>query len=117
MIHNLLQITSWAAVVLIAVLSLLPGELRPHIMGGGHSEHFTAYFLTASVLALTYRGWSKAILIAFFLSAYSGVLEILQLWIPGRTSQISDFLVSANGAWAASVLVAILLPLFPQQKT
>ncbi len=117
MIQRLLRIASWAAVVLIAVLSLLPGELRPHTMASGHIEHFVAYFITASALALSYRGWSTAILIAFLLSAYGGALEILQLWVPGRISQLSDFLVSANGAWAGSMLVAILLPFFHPQKT
>jgi len=116
MTHNLLRIASWAAVVLLALLSLVPGTLRPHVMASGHIEHFAAYFLTASVWALAYRGWSKAILIAFLLSAYAGVLEILQLWVPGRVSQFSDFLISANGAWAGAVAVAILRPFFHQQK-
>jgi hypothetical protein len=73
------QIAGWLAVILILILSLVPGYARPHVLASGKLEHFAAYFLTAVVLALGYRGWSRAIGIALLLSAYSGILEILQL--------------------------------------
>jgi len=91
------------------MLSLVPGHVRPHVFASGHFEHFIAYFLTSSAFALAYRGWTKTILIAFCLSCYSGILEIMQLSIPGRHGQLSDFLISSAGACTGAVMVSILL--------
>ena len=102
------RVSAWCAVLLIAVLSLVPAEIRPHI-GPGHYEHFTAYFFTSSMLVLGYRGKTNLVLILVFLSALSGIFEILQLWIPGRKSQLSDFFVSSLAAATGVLLTAIAL--------
>ncbi len=112
LIHSMtgvFRLTGWGAVILIAVLSLVPGEDRPHVLGPGMYEHFAAYSMTSSVLLLGYRGRLYAFLITIFLSALSGIFEILQLWIPGRTSQFSDFLVSSLGAIAGVVVISVAL--------
>jgi len=106
------RLVAWAAVALLTVLSLVPGQMRPHAFASGHLEHFAAYFLTSSAFALAYRGWAKVVLITFCLSSYAGILEILQLWIPGRHSQLSDFLVSSAGACTGAALLSIVLLFF-----
>lgn len=105
---KIFRLLGWGAVALISVLSLIPGEARPHIMPG-QVEHFVAYLMTSFVLALAYPGRGKAILIALTLSGYSGILEILQLWIPGRHPRLTDVVVSSLGAWAGVLLVLIVL--------
>ncbi|WP_406857017.1 VanZ family protein [Alsobacter sp. KACC 23698] len=101
----------WVQVALIAilsVLSLLPGKERPHTGLPGAIEHVIAYCgtgLIVGVLALSQvrrLGW------AAFLIALAGVLEFLQKFVPGRTSQAIDWIASSSGA-IIGVGVAILL--------
>jgi hypothetical protein len=53
-IEKILQLAAWGAVVTIAVLSLVPGELRPHTGAPGYLEHVTVYFITAILLSHGY---------------------------------------------------------------
>jgi VanZ family protein len=115
---QIFRLAAWAAIALLTVLSLVPGHVRPHVFASGHFEHFIAYFLTSSAFVLAYRGWAKAVLIAFCLSGYSGILEIIQLSIPGRHGQLSDFLISSTGACTGTALLSIaLLVLQPRQSS
>ena len=92
----------------IALLSLVPGPLRPHTGLPGQKEHFLAYFLTALVLGskpreqLSYRAS-----VAAALCAYAGVLETLQIWVPGRSAQLIDFAASSGGAIGGVVVSAV----------
>lgn len=103
---EIFRVTGWGAVLLVTVLSLVPSGLRPHI-GPGHYEHFMAYLFTSTFLVLGYRGKTNALLILVFLSVLSGIFEILQLWIPGRKSQFSDFVVSSFGAAIGVLMTSI----------
>jgi hypothetical protein len=42
-----LGIAPWLCILTIAVLSLVPGQARPHTWLPGQVEHFLAYFITA----------------------------------------------------------------------
>jgi VanZ family protein len=99
-IENVLRFTGLLGVAAIAVLSLLPGDARPDLGSyvPGQLNHFLAYVVTASMLASGNRSRTHVINILLGLIAYAGLLEIAQLWIPGRTSRLSDFVVSALGA-------------------
>jgi VanZ family protein len=107
-----LRLSAWAAISLIALLSLVPGQDRPHVLASGQFEHFTAYFLASTVLTLAYKERIGAVRIALFLSGYSGVLEIFQLWIPGRVAQISDFAISSLGSCLGVLLASIVLTIY-----
>src|SRR6266536_650424 len=95
----------WAAVVTIAVLSLVSGEQRPHTVYPGQLEHVVAYLGTAGALTLGYR--SRAPMVALLLAGYAGALEILQIWVPGRNAAFIDFVSSSLGA-SAGVCLAML---------
>jgi VanZ family protein len=114
---QIFRLVAWAALALLTVLSLVPGQMRPHVLSSGHVEHFTAYFLTSSVFVLAYRGWTKAALIAFCLSSYAGILEIAQLSIPGRHGQLSDFLISSTGVCTGAALLSIVLLFFHSRES
>jgi hypothetical protein len=98
----LTRVPGLAAIVAIAVLSLVPVELRPHV-GPKLLEHFGAYLGTGLLLALAYP--QLCAIIAPGLAVYSAALEIAQTWIPGRTASIADFAVSSLGACVGVVLV------------
>lgn len=97
-----MRVLGLAAVIVIAVLSLVPNELRPHV-GPKLLEHFSAYFGAAALLALAWPQRSAVIVLA--LPAYSAALEIAQLWVPGRTTSFADFAASSLGACLGVVLV------------
>lgn len=92
------RILGWLAVATIAVLSLVPGTVRPHTGASGYIEHIIAYTITAALLSIGYRGHLSAPVIVGALSAYAGVLEICQIYIPGRFAGVIDWIVGTFGA-------------------
>jgi hypothetical protein len=104
-----LRFAPWLCVFGIAVLSLVPGEARPHTGLPGQAEHFMAYFLTALFLGIRPRYLVWRILLALALCLYAGLLEVLQIWVPGRSAQLIDFAASSCGALSGMIVVAMLL--------
>jgi hypothetical protein len=104
-----LRFGPWLAVLAIAILSLVPGELRPHTGLAGQSEHFLAYFLTGFLLSVQPGDLRYRTVLAVALCTYSGVLETLQIWVPGRSAQLIDFAASSSGALSGMIVVTILL--------
>jgi VanZ family protein len=94
-----------AAVVAIAMLSLVPNELRPHV-GPKLLEHFIAYLGTGALLALAWP--QRSLLFVMALPAYSAALEVAQIWIPGRTTSLADFTSSALGACLGVIVIWIV---------
>jgi VanZ like family. len=108
LIKQFLRLAGWLALLAILLLSVVPGDLRPHMMPSKQMEHFTAYLIAALMLALVNPVWWRTIVIALSLMLYSGILETVQLWIPGRTSSVADFAASSLGAWCAVFLVPLI---------
>jgi hypothetical protein len=115
-VRAFLRLLGWTAILAIAVLSLVPGELRPHTGASGYFEHFTAYFLTAMVLTLAYRGRVAAVALFACLVIYAGALETGQLWIPGREARIADFATSSLGS-LVGIAFTTLIYWFMHQRT
>jgi len=109
MYSALIRLVGWSEIVVIGVLSLLPGDMRPHRGPEipGQLAHFLAYFMTAGVLALGYRARAHAVKITLWLTLYAALLEIAQLWIPGRISRLIDFGASALGVLAGIGVVLL----------
>ncbi|MGA7325677.1 MAG: VanZ family protein [Rhodomicrobium sp.] len=102
------RLAPWLCVPAIAILSLVPGQARPHTGLPGQAEHFLAYFMTAILLGIQVRNLTSRITLAFALCAYAAMLETLQIWIPGRSAQIIDFGASSSGALAGIIFSALL---------
>jgi VanZ family protein len=99
----------WLAVFIISVLSLVPGQGRPQSGLPGGFEHLSAYFIAALLLVVGYpdrNTWAK---LALLLIVLSGALEILQLWVPGRRSELAGFLASSSGATLGTLAGALLV--------
>src|SRR4051812_9794223 len=98
-----LRITGWFCVCLLVWLSWIPATLEIRTGMAGQIEHAIAYCGTGAILAFAYqepRRWRMAV----GLVALAGILEIGQLWVPGRTSQFIDFAASSAGT-VAGVLI------------
>ena len=103
---RILGICGWMA---IAILSVLPGSARPHSGASGFSEHFIAYAAVAFCLwhGLTWQRQKLILLVILVVS--SGVLELVQIYIPGRTAELKGLLSAAAGA-VFGAIVARFLP-------
>lgn len=95
--RRVLRIGAWACLVLLAILSLMPGSVQMRTGMSGSLEHVLAYFGTATMFVLGYR--TKKYLILTGLVAYGGLLEVLQGFSPGRMPSLAD--AAASGAGAA----------------
>ena len=85
--------------VIVALCSLVPGEYRPHIDGlSGKEEHALAYLVLAVITVIAARGTLNVYRLCIILVAYAAVLELGQLFIPGRQAAVGDFMASSLGA-------------------
>jgi hypothetical protein len=105
---SILRIVGWISVAAIAILSLVPGTVRPHVFATGQVEHLVAYAGTAAFLSGGYSAKRQLAAIAILLPVYAACMEILQIFVPGRTAQSIDAFVGAIGSWSG-VLVVLLL--------
>jgi VanZ family protein len=108
---TLVRASAWLAVLIVVILSVVPGGLRPHVMRNSGYEHLTAYFITAGLLAIGYSRPTQLLANAAVLTVCAGVLEVAQFSIPGRTASIGDFAIGTIGAWIA-VLIGFLVRWF-----
>ena len=74
----------------------------------GEFEHFFAYGGTGFLLALGYLGWRQRLVAWIGLAAASGVFEILQNFIPGRSPSLFDALASSGGLTLGMAVGVIL---------
>jgi VanZ family protein len=100
------RIAAWGLAITIVVLSVVPPTLRPETFLPHHLEHFAIYAITGSAFALGY--WLTPSLLAVQLVVFSGCVEIMQLFVPGRHARLSDFVVDAV-ATCAGVVAAELI--------
>jgi VanZ family protein len=94
-------------VLLIAYLSLIPQDMEMRTPAPPGLEHAIAYGITAGLLVLAYPVQPVWLIIGS-LAAYSGLLELLQNFSPGRHPGLDGMLWSSAGAIFGSLLVALL---------
>src|SRR5689334_19222685 len=90
-----LRCAAWFCVALIAYLSLTPVQVRTAAPAG--IEHAVAYGGTALIMALAYPSWPLWMICAS-LAGYSGLMELLQNFSPGRHPGLDGVLWSSSGA-------------------
>ena len=95
-------------VLTIIVLSVMPGKMRLHILGNDYFEHFVAYFVAGSLLAIGYLRPMQLLSSGILLAICAGSLEFVQLWIPGRTSNVGRFATAMVGAWVGLLVIVVL---------
>jgi VanZ family protein len=78
-------------------------------MVSGHVEHTAAYASPARLRMRRVAGRSTTWQVAALLLAYAGVLELGQIFVPGRHAGFDDRLFSATGTIAGVLVSAALL--------
>lgn len=87
------RVTAWTLALLILLLSVVPARLRPETDIPHDLEHFVTFFVTGVAFACGYG--QKVVEVAIALIAFSGLIEIVQIYVPGRHARLSDFIVDA----------------------
>jgi VanZ like family len=97
-------------ILTVTVLSLLPGDVVPKVGLSDKVSHFIAYTATAAFGLLGYR--TAVLQIAIGVIGLGGAIEIVQIFVPGRSADIIDFIVDIVGVAAGVALARALLPLW-----
>jgi len=96
---------AWAGSAAVIVLTLVPPDLRPVSEAPHVVEHLVPFLLLGGAFALGYPG--RELLTAAIALPCIALLELLQVFDPGRHARLSDFAVNAIGACAGAALVAV----------
>jgi VanZ family protein len=108
-LRTLARALAWSLATAIVVLSVVPPTLRPETTLPHDLEHVTIFWATGIAFAL---GYSLTPLLASALVVFSGGVEIVQMFMPGRHARLSDFIVDA----LASVIGLITVSLVTQMR-
>ena len=114
LVQCLARLTGGLAVLAVIVLSVVPGDFRPHGGLPGIAEHFVFYLGGAGLLALGYEKWVSAGVVALVLSLAAVILELAQLVIPHRDANLLDVLMSAAGAIIGAGLARLFVYVWRQ---
>jgi VanZ family protein len=102
-----LRLAFAAAAIAVVVLSLLPRDSLPSVGVSDKYEHLAAYAVLAANAWLAFPSRRAALWLMLLLPFMSIVLEFAQTFVPGRSGEVADALVSALGAYL--LLVPMLL--------
>src|SRR5215470_19376130 len=96
-----------AGAIAVVILSLLPGADLPSLGVSDKIEHMAAYAAISLAGAAAFPTRGGALLLLVLLPSLGIGLEIAQLAVPGRSSEVADAV--ADSAGVAAVLLPILL--------
>ena len=119
-LSNLLSSHDWKAktlyrvgfvlcILTVSVLSLLPEDELPDVSLSDKISHFIAYSVIVTFGLVGYRGVKAAILVVVGAIALGGSLEIGQLFVPGRSGDMLDFVANCIGVVAGVLLARLVL--------
>ena len=100
------QIVAWILATTIAVLSVVPPDLRPETGVPHNLEHFLIYAATGIAFSLGYD--RSPTVLAILLVLFSAAVEIAQLFVPGRHARLVDFVTDALAACTGVAAVLLL---------
>jgi len=104
MTTTLLRLFAWYLAAAVTFATLGPPSYRPHSHLGQDGEHALAFILIGLAFGLAYAGHRLLTTAVAVLSI--GLLEIMQLWAPGRHARFEDFAVDALTACAGLAFAA-----------
>jgi VanZ family protein len=93
-----LRFISLLGLILLVVVSIIPGSVQIRTPLPKEVEHFIAYFAVAGVVALWRPALAQAASTVVLLTLLAGMMELVQEQIPGRTGSWLDVFTSALGA-------------------
>jgi VanZ family protein len=104
----LTRVVAWSLAAAIVVLSIVPPRFRPETALPHDLEHFAIFFVTGIAFSISYQ--PKRLHLIALLVIFSGVVELSQLFVPGRHARVTDFVVDA-----LAVCAGVVTPLLAKQ--
>jgi VanZ family protein len=101
----LFKAIGWLLVLAIVMLSVVPPSERPVTGAPSNLEHLGVYLLTGIAFGIGYC--ERPARVGLALVVFSGLIEAVQVWVPGRHARLSDFLVDGAAACAGVAACAI----------
>ena len=101
---TILKLFAWLIAAAVSFATLGPARLRPHSELGQDGEHALAFVLVGLAFGLAYT--RNRLLTSVIAVAMIGILEILQIWAPGRHARFEDFAVDALAACVGLTVAA-----------
>jgi VanZ family protein len=103
---TLMRLFAWLLAAAVTFATLGPPAYRPHAAITHDGEHILAFVLVGLAFAAAYPRQRR---LAAGLSVVSiGVLELLQLFVPGRHARLEDFVVDALAALVGFAIVSLI---------
>jgi VanZ family protein len=106
-----LRFFAWLLASAVSFATLGPARYRPHSDLGQGGEHALAFVLVGLAFGLAYPQPRR--LAAGLSVIMIALLEMLQLWAPGRHARLSDFAVDAVAALVGFAIAGALGGLRP----
>jgi VanZ family protein len=94
--RKLLLVAAWSAVLAIVVLTVVPPNLRPTTDAPHDVEHAAAFLILGTLFGLAHAGRKRTLIVGLVI--FCAIIEILQLYVPGRHARWIDFVVDAVAA-------------------
>jgi VanZ family protein len=104
MTTTILRLFAWLLAAAVTFATLGPPSYRPHSHLGQDGEHALAFILIGLAFGLAYA--RHRLLTSAIAVVSIGLIEILQLWAPGRHARFEDFAVDALTACAGLAFAA-----------
>jgi VanZ family protein len=104
-----MRLFAWLLAAAVTFATLGPAAYRPHAAITHDGEHALAFVLVGLAFAAAYPRQRR--LAAGLSVVFIGVLELLQLFVPGRHARLEDFVVdalTALGGFAIAFLISWL---------
>ncbi len=94
------------ALVLLVIVALGPAKWQPRSGIGWEYDHFVGYFVFTLMFCLA---WPRPLFVGAALMAFAVLLEVLQAFMPDRSSYYVAALYSAGGVLAAALLAELFI--------
>ncbi len=91
---------------LVVVLTLAPPRFRPYTAVPHILEHGSIFLLVGLAFAMGYP--ERVLRVTISLVLFCAILEVAQVFVPGRHARLSDFLVDAAAACVGTVVGRLL---------
>ena len=109
---RILRVFALLLIVVLAVLSWLPAQSIVRTGMVGQLEHLIAYAGTTVVVALAFHRRLPLRAQCGLLILLAGILEVGQLYAPGRQASVVDFAFSVAGTLLGGMGSALALRIF-----
>jgi VanZ family protein len=104
--RNLFRLGAFVLTAAVVFATLGPPRYRPHSPLGQDGEHALAFVLVGVAVGLAFP--RRRLLVAPVSVMLVGLLELMQLWAPGRHARLEDFLVDAVATCAGLGVAATI---------